>query len=706
MKITVVGRSNFSVGIGKTCESFLELLTPDHDVKIYVIHGSLNSKKLVLNSGKSIKVVGKAELENSDVIIFSDVLWNGQNDKNFEIVPPESSAYRIAYIAWDSTKLPDEFVKILNTRFDKVLFSNEYLEKVALDSGVKISIGTLSLALRYFESEYIKKQQNTKRENPIKLGSVSAYHPRKNHNLTIEAFQKVGKKSGAELKIHSNLFFNKTYEDLCKLITPAYLKKITLSHQEKNEEEIYEFLSSLDIFINISSGEGFSIGVREALYLGKPLIVSKIPAHSDLLHLPGVFGVEAFENIKAIYPEIDFIHAGNQQKPCKNSLIEQMGKALYYVKKNNNKKDEIIRQNYAFRNSYLRQKDNYLNCVKTNMIQRQRKEESTKQSINVISRDKKIKNKIVQAHDGGFFSVFNAYISNLTWYSMNNDGALILPDWDISRLLNRLHAKCPKSFCYGKREDQNIWCNFFQPVYSLSKEKLNSEAFLYENSEVVIDIHNTRYEPFLTYKNAEALYKAQWFPYFRKQYHNTFKKNVFIRPHIQQKINTMKSNFFGRYMIGLHIAHPSHAMEQPSEKLPSLEDYINKIYSVLKRYKLNSKSDYGIFIATSRQAVIKEIEAEFRGNTFYYTETSRTSNIDENKYRLGGVEARLKEGFNIQHILSADEKKWSSANGDDVLQDVYCLAECDVLIHVVSNISTAVSYINPKVNMIYLKKGK
>jgi hypothetical protein len=249
---------------------------------------------------------------------------------------------------------------------------------------------------------------------------------------------------------------------------------------------------------------------------------------------------------------------------------------------------------------------NYLNCVKTNMIQRQRKEESAKQSINVISRDKKIKNKIVQAHDGGFFSVFNAYISNLTWHSMNNDGALILPDWDISRLLIRLHAKSPKSFCYGKREDKNIWCNFFQPVYSLSKEKLNSEAFLYENSEVVIDIHNTRYEPFLTYKNAEELYKAKWFPYFRKQYHNTLKKNVFLKAHIQKRINTMKSNFFGRYMIGLHIAHPSHAMEQPSEKLPSLEDYINKIYPQYASLIKGGREKAAIFLPDYLRQILNE----------------------------------------------------------------------------------------------------
>lgn len=704
MKITVIGRTNFSVGIGKHCESFLELLTPNHDVGLYVIHGQINAKELVLKSGTTIKVVGQPEIKNSDVIIFCDVLWNGQNDKNFEIVPAESPAYRVAYIAWDSTKLPGEFVKILNTRFDKVLFTNEYLEKVALDSGVKISIGTLPLALRYFESEYIKEKQSSKRAYPINLGSVSAFHPRKNHNLTIEAFKAVGKKSDAKLKIHSNLIFNKTYEDLCKLITPAYLEKITLSHQEKNEKELYEFLSSLDIFINISSGEGFSIGVREALYLGKPLIVSKIPAHSDFLHLPGVFGVEVANNIKAIYPEIDFINAGNQQKSCKRSLKEQMEKAIYYVEKNNNEKDEIIRQNYAFRNSYLRQKDNYLNCVKADLIQRQKKEESTKQSINVISRGKKIKNKIVQAHDGGFFSVFNAYISNLTWHSMNNDGALILPDWDISRLLRRVGAKTPKSFCYGKREDQNIWCNFFQPVYSLSKEQLNLEALLYENSEVLTDNFNSEHEPFLTYKNAEKLYKADWFPLFRKQYHNTFKKNVFIRTHIQQKINTMKSNFFGRYMIGLHIAHPSHAMEQPSEQLPSLEDYIKEIVRIQKRHNLVGEYDFGIFIATSRQPVIKEIEAMFPSNTFYFSKNKRTTELDEDRYYSAGDASRLKEGFNIQHILSADEKKWSSANGDDVLQDVYCLSECDEVIHVVSNISTAVSYINPKVNMIYLKK--
>ena len=48
-------------------------------------------------------------------------------------------------------------------------------------------------------------------------------------------------------------------------------------------------LDSIDIYVNPSQGEGYSIGAREALALGKLAVLSDIGAHKTLLDAPGVF---------------------------------------------------------------------------------------------------------------------------------------------------------------------------------------------------------------------------------------------------------------------------------------------------------------------------------------------------------------------------------------------------------------------------------
>ena len=41
----------------------------------------------------------------------------------------------------------------------------------------------------------------------------------------------------------------------------------------------------------------------------------------------------------------------------------------------------------------------------------------------------------------------------------------------------------------------------------------------------------------------------------------------------------------------------------------------------------------------------------------------------------------------------------------EVVRDAWLMAKCDVLLHVVSNVSTAVSYTNPDVEMVFCSQA-
>ena len=61
-------------------------------------------------------------------------------------------------------------------------------------------------------------------------------------------------------------------------------------------------------------------------------------------------------------------------------------------------------------------------------------------------------------------------------------------------------------------------------------------------------------------------------------------------------------------------------------------------------------------------------------------------------------------GYELQHRKAADETQHSLQNAIDVIFDVYTAASADYLIYTNSNMSTAASYINPDLKMVYCKK--
>ena len=80
-----------------------------------------------------------------------------------------------------------------------------------------------------------------------------------------------------------------------KLLTAllASHKNIQLESRSLNREEYITWISSLDVYCFISSGEGYSVTPREALHLGVPTILLDAHIHSEFSHLPGIIKVES-----------------------------------------------------------------------------------------------------------------------------------------------------------------------------------------------------------------------------------------------------------------------------------------------------------------------------------------------------------------------------------------------------------------------------
>ena len=270
------------------------------------------------------------------------------------------------------------------------------------------------------------------------------------------------------------------------------------------------------------------------------------------------------------------------------------------------------------------------------------------------------KKMVVVQHDGGFFSNFNKVINHLVC-SLNCYGALAIEvDWNIKKR-NKFN-----NFFYGTHKDGNIWEHFFEQL------SFPSRLFIMrKRTDLYRDLS-------ITGSNAYDLYKSGdgW----RQQYHAAFKKYIQIKPHILQEVELTYSQYLaGKYCIGVHIRNNAIKGEQPDGQMPPLEHYMAEI----RRIIFSKKEEVKIFLATDVEEYVE-----------------RFKNVFGNKIVTQKEVARLQFPTNTEEgiiYLYNPNLKW----GEDVLKDCLLLSKCDVLVHRVSNIATAVGYINPSIPMIY-----
>lgn len=710
-EVCVIGRTNFHTGIGRHTYAFAELFSRSYATCIHPTDG-YSAENVFLPNGRAVPTWKGTPVRAS---IFVDVLWNGVLDGNIHKVPHEG--LRLACVVWDSDELPAEWVRILNTRFDAAICLSPHLVELAKRDGVVIPCLCVPLALPL---EELLREPVALRNEKVRIGSVSAFHPRKNTTMLVHSFQRAfGHRNDVQLRIHSNLAFSQTFSDVQKRLKSQNVKNISLSLSDMTEEEKNHLINSFDIFVNLSRGEGYSIGAREALAMGKTLVLSNVGGHQDLAGLPGVFLVEPELKWPARYPEIDNRVFGRQQGVTEEAAANALRLAYEYVLSDQCMQDAHERRKraadfsmdsvshtigglldkgvLAFRNGRPVPKDcsvpeSYFAISKSRL-------ESSEEPTTPNAR-------IIQMHDGGFFSLFNVFFSHLVWDMRDDRCHRVLPDWDVKRFLERMHGDKILSFCYGQPEDGNLWTQLFKPLFGLSKEQMQSEELLYHRAELPAHHFNESREPLLTYKHAAELYQSPMFLRFRRQYARVFREHIQLEDGLQTEIDAFHAKHMAGYtVLGAHVRHPSHTVEQPGAVIAHAEHYINALNALASERGLSRRKDnWRIFLATDQDRVLDRFREEYGDRVVYLEGLRRTTDKEDSEF--DSLEDKNVDGYQLQHLVARDMSNWSVDMAREVIKDAYLMAKCSTLHHVVSNVSTAVSYINPDVNMYYNKEGR
>ncbi len=710
-EICVVGRCDFATGIGAMTYAACEMLSRAFPTCILPTEPSRRAEDAIfLPNGRRMPVCRDRSAVR--LFLFCDVLWNGAHDTNFLLVP--EGALRIAWIVFDSDELPAMWVQILNDRFDLLLVTSPHLLDTARRSGVEIPAACLPIALDLAAS--LAEPAPRRTPGRVRFGSVAAFHPRKAVDVVTEAFLRAfAGRDDVELVLHSNLAFGDTFDRVTALIQEIGGTNVTLSHAQLPAAEKDRLIRSLDVLVNCSRGEAYSIGPREALAHGCCLVLSDIGGHRDLAGTPGVFTVPATVDLPARYPEIDGQVFGRQHAVTVADTVRALHAARDFALSPACAASVRARRDAAAAWSFDALATEFAALVDAELPRFRRPGRALPAAIVPPAAHAVVQhhlgrradrlghtNRVVQlAHDGGFFSVFNAWISHVVWEQREDRCHAVLPDWDVGRMMAHYDTATMMSFCYGKPGDGNIWCHLFEPPFGFSDAELNDPAALYRRAVRPVYVHNERREPQMTYVHAYKLYQGRTFAAWRRQYHAVFARHIRLRPNLQRDVDAFAARHFaGRYVIGAHVRHPSHTVEQPGAAIAHEDAYIARIRAELTRRNLGADG-WTVFLATDQARVVDRFRAEFGDRVACLDGVRRTVAAEDAAYDSLPDAEKGKLGWQLQHLVARDPANWSVDMAREVVRDAWLMARCDMLLHVVSNVSTAVSYMNPELEMVF-----
>lgn len=148
--------------------------------------------------------------------------------------------------------------------------------------------------------------------------------------MLVDAFiQEFGNIPQVKLTIHSVCDSASIAETIHKKMEKQGINNIELHIESLPWAQYIQFMSSLDCYVLVSKGEGFSVTPREALALGIPCIISNNTAHKTLCQSGYVHGVNS--DIKEKHEgEFYGVSCGSHF----NCTIEDVRKALRDVYEN------------------------------------------------------------------------------------------------------------------------------------------------------------------------------------------------------------------------------------------------------------------------------------------------------------------------------------------------------------------------------------
>lgn len=627
----------------------------------------------------------KKFLDANQIVVFAEMPWH--NTALQQVIINARSGSLVGVLLWDSDVIPNHFLNILS-KFKKIIVPTKFIKDVLSNSLPELEVIVLPLALdtrRFTLNSHGSELQQVSKVP--RIGIIASRHPRKNLDLALIAANRLWAKGEKfELVVLGFLSqganLNSVLTEIPQEIQDKYLE---IHQDEKSESDFLSVLKTFDLLLSVSSGEGFNIPARQALSSGIPILVTDIPGHQELRGLPGVSMIPTHGLVPAVYPEFGQKIFGRQ------FLI---------------KVSEIEKSVVGFLNCKERIDPSTISKSSAVWDFRFLESKYRKEIFGVGKNRKGRKEKplIVVGHDAGFFAIFNTFVSIQETWTGQHGFQEIYPDWRVNSMKRFWKTNEFTSFCYGQPSDGNIYFKLFDAQHQFDKSEAEIEGIL--DSGLRAHSFNASADPNLTFINADKLYRSYGLSAWREAMHDRLgglKPNKKVQARLDKTFKHIEKDAF---LIGMHVRHPSHAMEQPDSQIALAEDYIALANEIIhEELTKNPGRAVHIFLATDQEVVRNQFIEAFGKNLLTIDGVSRVSAKESLLYEGVQLDKKLSEGFQIQHLNAKNHENWSLSLAEDVIADAWGLAKCDLMVHTVSNVATAVMMINPKIECIPIYKG-
>lgn len=286
--LNLIGLVKFNDGLGRIPLGMIDCLK--NDIKINVINTQSVSFDDEEVASDVLSIVKNSNNKTSKIVFVTEIITT----QNQVLKLKDQDNIKIMYSMFETTKIPSAWVDLINNNFDIAGVPDEFLVEIYKNSGIKIPIFVLPLGVYLKDFEVKKKLKINK---IFSFGCLSRFQDRKNQALLIEAFAKeFGNSPNVILRLHGR-FLNQD-EDLKRLINKLGIKNIKITSANLPWKKYIEYMTSLDCYVNISKGEGYSLTPREALAAAIPCILTRNTAQTVICDSGFVKSIDC--NIKEI----------------------------------------------------------------------------------------------------------------------------------------------------------------------------------------------------------------------------------------------------------------------------------------------------------------------------------------------------------------------------------------------------------------------
>lgn len=274
----------------------------------------------------------------------------------------ENGKYNIGHLFWETDKLPKEWITPCN-QMDEIWCGSDEQAEMIKKSGVKTPCYTFSQPIDTTIVYENIKPFAFKHSTDFTFYSIFQWIPRKNPKGLIQAYWKEFEGNDnitLLLKTYRITYLEKEYqiikqdiETWRKELKQKHFPKIALVHQVFNERDMMRLHSTGDVFIQTSSGEGWSRPTQEAMLLGNLVITTTNGGITDSMPNSFYHAIESHETPVTVSNEIPWYQSGmNWWELDEKSL--RMAMRNIYGQKGESSKTKLARQYVIDNFNYLK----------------------------------------------------------------------------------------------------------------------------------------------------------------------------------------------------------------------------------------------------------------------------------------------------------------------------------------------------------------